>query len=77
MKLIKRDGLSSRLEELDRIINALRSGSDEEASNILARLRLGEKVEDVASSLQAVVPSDRASRTSRYAPFSYSMFGAL
>lgn len=67
MKIIKRDGLSSRLEESERIINALRSGSDDEASNILARLRLGERVEDVASFLQANVSSDRTSRTSRYA----------
>lgn len=51
MKLLKRDGISSRVEELDRVIYALRSGSDFHASTILARLRLGERVEDVAKSL--------------------------
>ncbi len=59
MKLMKRDGLANRLEELERIVNVLRSGSDHQASNVLARLRLGDRVEDLASSLP-VVPASKA-----------------
>ncbi|KAF1850324.1 uncharacterized protein K460DRAFT_382075 [Cucurbitaria berberidis CBS 394.84] len=53
MKLLKRDSVSGRLNELERIVASLRSGSDSQASTILARLRLGERVEDVAISLPA------------------------
>lgn len=51
MKLLKRESMSSRVGELERVMNALRSGSDIEASTLLARLRLGERVDDVARSL--------------------------
>lgn len=53
MRLLKREGTSGRVIELERIVSSLRSGSDFQASNILARLRLGERVEDVANSLAA------------------------
>lgn len=51
MKLLKRDSASGRAEELERVMNALRSGSDIEASMLLARLRLGERVDDIAKTL--------------------------
>lgn len=51
MKLLKRESMSSRVDELERVISVLRSGSDIEASTLLARLRLGERVDDVARSL--------------------------
>lgn len=54
MKLLKRDSMSGRVEELERIVNSLRSSSDLQASTILARLRLGERVEEVAKSLPPV-----------------------
>lgn len=53
MKLLKRDSMTGRMEELERIVNFLRSGSDLQASTVLARLRLGERVEEVAKSLPA------------------------
>jgi len=56
MKLLKRDNMSGRVEELERIVNFLRSSSDLQASTVLARLRLGERVEEVAKSLP-VAPS--------------------
>ncbi|UPX20557.1 uncharacterized protein EKO05_0010785 [Ascochyta rabiei] len=43
--------MSSKVEQMERVINALRSGSDLQASTLLARLRLGERVDDVANSL--------------------------
>ncbi|KAL1596936.1 hypothetical protein SLS59_007679 [Nothophoma quercina] len=39
MKLLKRDSMSSRVEEMERVMNVLRSGSDIQASTLLARLR--------------------------------------
>ncbi|KAF2027123.1 hypothetical protein EK21DRAFT_72682 [Setomelanomma holmii] len=51
MKLLRRDSMSSKVEEMERVLKALRSGSDEQASNILARLRLGERLEEVAKGL--------------------------
>ncbi|KAF9697840.1 hypothetical protein EKO04_004296 [Ascochyta lentis] len=57
MKLLKRDSMSSRVEQMERVINALRSGSDIQASTLLARLRLGERVDDVANSLPASASS--------------------
>ncbi|KAH9876439.1 hypothetical protein J1614_003570 [Plenodomus biglobosus] len=53
MKLLKRDSMSGKVDELERIVNFLRSGSDLQASTVLARLRLGERVEEVAKSLPA------------------------
>ncbi|KAJ4321377.1 hypothetical protein N0V94_002914 [Neodidymelliopsis sp. IMI 364377] len=64
MKLLKRDGLSSKAEEMERVINALRSGSDIQASTLLARLRLGERVEDVAKSVPATTSSISSSNPS-------------
>lgn len=51
MKLLKRESTSGRVEELERVMSALRSGSDIEASTLLARLRLGERVDEIAKSL--------------------------
>jgi hypothetical protein len=51
MKMMRRDSMASELEELKRIFATLRSGTDNEAAAVLARLRLGESPEDVAKSL--------------------------
>jgi len=51
MKLLKRESTSGRVEELERVMSALRTGSDIEASTLLARLRLGERVDEIAKSL--------------------------
>lgn len=66
IKLIRRDEMTSKLDELERVVNVLRSGSDDQASNILARLRLGERVEDVASSLPSSALSSNLTSLSRY-----------
>jgi CHASE3 domain sensor protein len=61
MKLLRRDSISSKVEEMERVLKALRSGSDEQASNILARLRLGERLEEVANGLPpATLPSTQS-----------------
>ncbi|KAI8931522.1 hypothetical protein NX059_011181 [Plenodomus lindquistii] len=62
MKLLKRDSMSGRVEELERIVNFLRSGSDLQASTVLARLRLGERVEEVARSLPVAPPTSGQSK---------------
>lgn len=67
MKLLKRESMSSRVEELERIMNVLRSGSDIEASTLLARLRLGERVDDVARSLPPTAFMIPVSTPPRYA----------
>lgn len=67
MKLLKRDSMSSRFEEMERVINVLRSGSDIQASTLLARLRLGERMDDVAKSLPATASSMLVSNPPRYA----------
>lgn len=54
MKLLKKDTLARKVEGLERIIDFLRSRSDNEATTVLARLRLGDRVEDVAMSLPAI-----------------------
>lgn len=64
MKLLKRDGMAIKVEELERIISALRSGTDLHASTVLARLRLGERLEDVAKSLPPTTSSQ--ARSNRY-----------
>jgi uncharacterized membrane-anchored protein len=73
MKLLKRDGLSSKAEEMERVINALRSGSDIQASTLLARLRLGERVEDVAKYVPATTSSISSSVPSRYVEVNHSL----
>lgn len=59
--------MSSRFAEMERVINALRSGSDVQASFLLARLRLGERVDDVAKTLPATAASMLVSKPPRYA----------
>ncbi|KAL6710145.1 hypothetical protein ACN47E_009936 [Coniothyrium glycines] len=54
MKLLKKDTLARKVEGLERIIDFLRSRSDNEATTVLARLRLGDRVEDVAASLPPI-----------------------
>lgn len=66
MKLLKRDSMSSRVEEMERIMHALRSESDAQATSILARLRLGERVEDIARSLPPTATSSNSSLPARY-----------
>jgi hypothetical protein len=68
MKMMKRDSVSGELEELKRILTVLRSGTDNEAAAILARLRLGEPPEEVAKTLSAMASSPVATgQPPRYA----------
>ena len=72
MKIMKRDSITGELEDLKRIVTSLRSGTDDQAAAILARLRLGDTPEDVAKSL-SLVPSPAAStQPPRYASLCYS-----
>jgi uncharacterized protein (DUF433 family) len=68
MKLLKRDSLSNRIDEMERIINLLRSGSDIEASTVLARLRLGERMEEIAKHLPLAPIPVPIGGTPRYVP---------
>lgn len=65
--------MSGRVEELERVMNVLRSGSDIEASTLLARLRLGERMDDIAKSLPPTTSSMLVSNPSRYAKGLFSI----
>lgn len=67
MKLLKRESISTRVEELERVMNGLRSGSDIEASTLLARLRLGERMDIIAKSLPSTSSSMLVSSPPSYA----------
>ncbi|RMZ68318.1 bZIP transcription factor [Pyrenophora seminiperda CCB06] len=56
MKIMKRDSITGELDDLKRIVTSLRSGTDDHATAVLARLRLGESPEDVAKSLPMLAP---------------------
>ncbi|KAF1912013.1 hypothetical protein BDU57DRAFT_542619 [Ampelomyces quisqualis] len=51
MKLLKRESMSGKAEEMERVIRALRTSSDDHASVILARLRIGDRLEDIVKDL--------------------------
>ncbi|KAH4855471.1 hypothetical protein HBH75_086550 [Parastagonospora nodorum] len=55
MRLLKRETLSGRAEEMERVIQALRTSSDDQASAILARLRIGNRLDEVVKTLPPVV----------------------
>ncbi|KAF1941691.1 hypothetical protein EJ02DRAFT_347163 [Clathrospora elynae] len=61
MKMLKKDSLSGKVEELERIVFSLCSGTDFQAVSTLTRLRFGERLEDVAKSLPAIAPSSAPS----------------
>lgn len=73
MKLLKRESMSSRVEELERVMSVLRSGSDIEASTLLARLRLGERMDMIAKSLPPTTSSMLVSNPPRYADGQFPM----
>lgn len=73
MKLLKRESMSSRVEELERVMNGLRSGTDIEASTLLARLRLGERMDMIAKSLPPTTSSMLVSSPPRYAEGHFSI----
>jgi hypothetical protein len=60
------ESMSSRTEDMERILNALRSGTDTQSTNVLARLRLGEQVEEVAKTLPPVAHSVGMGAPPRY-----------
>jgi hypothetical protein len=66
MKLLKKETMSGRAEEMDRDTKALRTGSDDQASAILARLRIGDRLDEVARGLPPSF-SPVVSHPSRYA----------
>ena len=72
MKIMKRDSITGELDDLKRIITSLRSGTDDQAATILARLRLGETPEDVAKSLSLASSPGTAAQPPRYASLHYS-----
>ena len=73
MKIMKRDSITGELDDLKRIVTSLRSGTDDQAAAILARLRLGEPPEDVAKSLSLVSsPAPAAAQPPRYASLHHS-----
>ncbi|KAH6865443.1 hypothetical protein BKA58DRAFT_221242 [Alternaria rosae] len=55
MKIMKRDSMTGELDDLKRIVTSLRSGTDDQAAAVLARLRLGEAPEEVAKTLPMTV----------------------
>jgi hypothetical protein len=67
MKLLKRESMSGRAEEMERVIRALRTGSDDQASAILARLRIGDSLTDVLNELPSSASSSIVSKPPRYA----------
>jgi len=73
MKIMKRDSITGELDDLKRIITSLRSGTDDQAAAVLARLRLGESPEDVAKSLPMTVSPGASGQPPRYAPLDYSL----
>jgi hypothetical protein len=73
MKLLKRESMSGRAEEMQRVITALRTGSDDQASAILARLRIGDRLNDVLKELPSSVSSPVVSNPSRYASSTFAL----
>jgi hypothetical protein len=68
MKLLKRESVSGKAEEMERVIRALRTSSDDHASVILARLRIGDRLEDIARDLPPLsTNSPTMSKSPRYA----------
>jgi hypothetical protein len=67
IKVMKRDSTTSELEDLKRIVTLLRSGTDDRAAAVLARLRLGELPEDVAKTLPMAASPAISGQPPRYA----------
>jgi hypothetical protein len=67
MKLLKRESMSGRAEEMERVIKALRTGSDDQASAVLARLRIGDRLDDIVKTLPPSTFSPVVSKPPRYA----------
>jgi hypothetical protein len=66
---MKGDSTVGELEDLKRIVTALRSRTDDQAAAILARLRLGELPGDVAKTLSTTASLTASRQTPRYASF--------
>jgi hypothetical protein len=65
---MERDSVNGELEGLRRIVTLLRSGTDDQAAAVLARLRLGELPENVAQTLPMTAASRAVSgQPPRYA----------
>jgi hypothetical protein len=73
MKIMKRDSMTGELDDLKRIVTSLRSGTDDQAAAVLARLRLGEAPEDVAKTLPMTASPAIPSQPPRYASLDYSI----
>jgi hypothetical protein len=67
MKLLKRESMSGRAEEMGRVIKALRTGSDDQATAVLARLRIGDRLDDIIKALPPPSFSPEVSKPPRYA----------
>lgn len=51
MRLLKKETMSGKAEEMERVIKALRTSTDDQASAVLARLRIGDRLEDIIKTL--------------------------
>jgi hypothetical protein len=67
MKLLKRESMSGKAEEIERLIKALRIGSDDQTSTILARLRIGDDITDILKGLPSSISPPTVGEPSRYA----------
>jgi hypothetical protein len=67
MKGMKLNSTTGEMEALKRIVTFLRSGTDDRAASILARLRLGELPGDVAKTLPMIIFTSVSSQPPRYA----------
>ena len=65
--------MADELDDLKRIVTSLRSGTDNQAAAVLARLRLGESPEDVAKSLPATTSPAGPFQPPRYALPAYGV----
>lgn len=73
MKIMKRDSMTGELDDLKRIVTSLRSGTDDQAAAVLARLRLGEAPEDVAKTLPMTASPATSGHPPRYASLDHSI----
>jgi hypothetical protein len=71
MKIMKMDSITGELEDLKRIVTSLRSGTDDRAAAVLARLRLGELSEDVAKTLPMTASRAVSGQLPRYASLNH------
>lgn len=68
--------MSTKVEEMEAVITAMRTGSDYQASAVLARLRLGDELGDIVKELPQILMSAGTSGHPRYASSSFVICAA-